>query len=684
MAIEGNILVVGAPGDSTDFNDNNPYLGKGAVYIYEKVGGAWQIIQKLTALDRETRPNQARFGSSVDINNGVIAIGSDFDSINGNLRSGSAYIFNQITPNNWAQSQKLIPSSIVYEGNFGGSIGIQGNNVLIGAPSDANGKVYAFNYNGASWNETQQIESSYSPTIFTLHYGDGIDMDGTRAIIGSSDNSTGPTAYHGEAYVLDFNGSSWVESQRILPGTIQAYGAFARTVSIDGDFLSISHGGDDFDEMEANPIAGAGSTSIYKFNGSSWVLYDKILAPTRQIGMGFGFAVALVNDLLVVGAVGDNLDENEMNPISGAGAVYSFFLNDELEWEYGKKIVANQRYDGDSFGQYMTLTETDLFIYSDTDYDEIENTPLDNAGAIYYFYNCPFADITEFGTACLYEATELDAKTSGGSWSGSYVSTSTFTPTNTGNTTINYSITKYGCTQNDDYEVFVNPLPNVSANSTLNSLCENDTVSLYGTGAHEYSWDLGVDNNVSFSSPVGTTVYTVTGTDTVTGCINTDNIGLNVQENPQPTISLNGGLLSCDIGGASFQWLLNGAPIGGANSQNFTPVINGTYTILVTANPNSCTGESNPIVVMSVGVNELTEENTLVFPNPTNGEVFITLADINDYQISVTTVTGKQVYFVDSFREKQLRLSLNEYAKGVYFVKIKTKSTQKVIKVIKK
>ncbi len=83
------------------------------------------------------------------------------------------------------------------------------------------------------------------------------------------------------------------------------------------------------------------------------------------------------------------------------------------------------------------------------------------------------------------------------------------------------------CSQNQTQSVVltINTLPIVDA-GTDQILCEpNDItpseVTLSGSGALTYTWTNGVTNGVSFTPPVGTTTYTVTGTD-ANGCTDTD------------------------------------------------------------------------------------------------------------------------------------------------------------------
>jgi hypothetical protein len=56
---------------------------------------------------------------------------------------------------------------------------------------------------------------------------------------------------------------------------------------------------------------------------------------------------------------------------------------------------------------------------------------------------------------------------------------------------------------------------------------------------------------------------------------------------------------------------------------------------------------------------------------------------MNDAQISIVNVAGKEVYNLTKITEKQVNVSLEDFSKGIYFVKVKSSTQQKVVKLIK-
>jgi gliding motility-associated-like protein len=87
-----------------------------------------------------------------------------------------------------------------------------------------------------------------------------------------------------------------------------------------------------------------------------------------------------------------------------------------------------------------------------------------------------------------------------------------------GTYTVTYTTPDPICFASTTFVITINPLPIVDGNDE--TICPGDMVTLNGTGADTYTWNLGVVDGGAFS-PAVTTTYTVTGTITATGCSNT-------------------------------------------------------------------------------------------------------------------------------------------------------------------
>jgi len=191
-----------------------------------------------------------------------------------------------------------------------------------------------------------------------------------------------------------------------------------------------------------------------------------------------------------------------------------------------------------------------------------------------------------------------------------------------------------GCSNTDDVQVIVNSLPGVSA-GVDNQVCELISVTLVGSGAVTYSWTNGVQNNVAFYPPIGTSTYTVIGTD-AKGCSNTDDVDItvyglpNVVAGPDQTVCYGTSVTLTATGAPAYSWtggVINSVPfIQGVGSNQY--IVTGTDlnacansdTILVTVNPNPVVDagadqegcEGGAITLSATGTSNLYWNNSVI------------------------------------------------------------------------
>lgn len=167
-----------------------------------------------------------------------------------------------------------------------------------------------------------------------------------------------------------------------------------------------------------------------------------------------------------------------------------------------------------------------------------------------------------------------------------------------------------GCTNTDQVTVTVNPLPNVSAGPDQ-SVCGGTQVTLSGSGAQTYVWNLTVVDGVPFT-PGATQIYTVVGTD-ANGCQNSDQVTVTV--NPPPTISAGADQTVClgmpvtlsGSGGVTYSWN-NGVTNGVA----FNPGLGNTVYTVTGTDANGCTNTDQvTVTVVPVPTSDLNSAGPL-------------------------------------------------------------------------
>jgi hypothetical protein len=105
-----------------------------------------------------------------------------------------------------------------------------------GSDSDGAGTVYVFEFDGATWQLSQQLFASDGGGNF----GISLSLSGTRAVIKAQTHSH-ESNYSGTAYVFGFNGTQWVQEQEFNAPNPSS--EFARAVAVSGNIAIIGQEG---------------------------------------------------------------------------------------------------------------------------------------------------------------------------------------------------------------------------------------------------------------------------------------------------------------------------------------------------------------------------------------------------------------------------------------------------------
>lgn len=216
------------------------------------------------------------------------------------------------------------------------------------------------------------------------------------------------------------------------------------------------------------------------------------------------------------------------------------------------------------------------------------------------------ADAASFSVTVISPASPVSA-------SGSATFAVTFTPASAGVKTATITIPNNDCDESAyDFVLTAtcNALPSVSVSTTNSVVCNGFTTSLSGNGADTYTWTGGtptVTNGIAFS-PTTTLSYTLSGTNTLTGCSSTNNPIQTITVNPVPTVTANttsslicnSGLVTLNGSGADTYTWTGGVP-NITNGVAFNPTITASYTVSGTYTLTGCT--STNIAVQSISVN---------------------------------------------------------------------------------
>jgi FG-GAP repeat/Secretion system C-terminal sorting domain len=298
--------------------------------------------------------------------------------------------FSVLFAQNWNTSAKFSPSDKTLGDTFGCDVSISGNYAIVGASGedeDANGSntlsnagsAYIFFFNGSEWVEQQKIVASDREA--DDNFGFKVDISGDYAIVGAFREASSA----GAAYIFVRNGSTWSEQQKIVASDRTAGDRFAYSLDIDGDYAIVGAYLEDDNVAGADTKSNAGSAYIFYRSGVTWTQQQKILAGDRAIDDYFGFSVSISGDYSIVGAYREDEDASGLNTLSNSGSAY-IFIRSGVTWTQQQKIVAGDRAGNENFAYSVAISGPDVIVgaYNDNK-DENGSNPITSAGSAFIF-----------------------------------------------------------------------------------------------------------------------------------------------------------------------------------------------------------------------------------------------------------------------------------------------------------
>lgn len=327
VAISGDTAVVGAPWEEAQ---------RGAAYVYTRVNGSWVEQAKLTASDGLAT---LKFGFSVAISGDTIVVGGS--PYHGPVTQGSAYVFTRIG-DTWTEEAKLTASDGAIGDNFGSSVAVSGDTVLVGASGIAGGgAAYLFTRAGGVLTEYDKLTAEGGDNDA---FGSFVAVSDRTALIGAT-KGDGANADQGSAYIFTETDGKWAEADALTASDGASGDLFGFWVGLWDDTAIIGAPADDGDK---------GSAYVFTRTGSTWSKSKetKLMASDGAAGDNFGRSVAVSGDAdtVVVGAqkddVGLNLDQ---------GSAYVFTRIGQT-WPLQAKLVSSDGGVSDLFGVSLAMS----------------------------------------------------------------------------------------------------------------------------------------------------------------------------------------------------------------------------------------------------------------------------------------------------------------------------------------
>ena len=373
VALSGDTLAVAS------YDTSITGKGMGAVFVYVRRGTVWSEQARLTTANGDEWDEFGTgIGTSLAISGDTIVVGASTEAssasgVNGGSAAeaddgapaaGAAYVFVR-NGGTWAQQAYLKASNTDAFDQFGWSVAIDGDTIVVGAVGEdgqvagvnpgasaeadnalaAAGAAYVFARTGTTW--TQQAYLKASNPDASDYFGWAVAVSGDTVVVGApseksvaqgvnggaaaeADDSCSGTGVApppqsgaagaglsgaGAAYVFVRTQGAWSQQAYVKSSNTDYYwDLFGCSVAVSGDTMAVGAykehslavgvepGGGGQADNSAGKSTGAGAVYVFTRTQGGWAQEAYIKASNTGDGDRFGECVALDRDLLVVGA----------------------------------------------------------------------------------------------------------------------------------------------------------------------------------------------------------------------------------------------------------------------------------------------------------------------------------------------------------------------------------------------
>lgn len=418
ISISGDTIVVGARYEDSNqttitngstASANNSAVLAGAAYVFHRTGSNWEQQAYLKASNIES---QDEFGKSVSISGDTIVVGavgedsnqttitngSTASANNSASNSGAAYVY-QRNGTTWTQQAYLKAPNAGDNDEFGDSVSISGDTIVVGAlGEDSNqttitngttgsadnsatdaGGVYVFQRTGGNWIQQAYLKAPNSNAFD--RFGSSVEISGDTIVVGSPDEDSSLTTIingatadadnsavdSGGAYVFQRTGTTWSQQAYLKTPNAESNDKFGSSVSISKDTIVVGAPFEDSNQTTIsngstasvnNSFLNSGAAYVFHRTGATWVQQAYLKAENTNQGDDFGRSVSIFGDTIVVAARLEDSNQNTItngttasadNSISSSGAVY-VFQRTGTNWEQQAYLKAPNADPGDQFG----------------------------------------------------------------------------------------------------------------------------------------------------------------------------------------------------------------------------------------------------------------------------------------------------------------------------------------------
>lgn len=298
VAIDNDTIIVGAVGsDGTDENDiAAPDMG--AAYVFTRNGDQWDQQAKIEPEDGIEDDN---FGNAVAIVGERVVVAASAKDFGDIEDAGKVYSYYR-SGTKWYQAQSVAAPKTSKDSFFGSSLDYDGQRLVVGAQSvNDTGAVFVFYRVGSTW--TQEAAIGPEDDHPGDNFGASVSIDGETIVVGAPfadpDLGSGEITNAGAAYVFHKRPSGWYQQARLVSEGAMAFDHFGQAVEIDDTTILVGANSQDY-----YTILRSGAAHIFRRQEGEWQFQSQVISGEPYYGADFGRSLSLIGEMIIIGEPG--------------------------------------------------------------------------------------------------------------------------------------------------------------------------------------------------------------------------------------------------------------------------------------------------------------------------------------------------------------------------------------------
>jgi hypothetical protein len=253
---------------------------------------------------------------------------------------------------NWSQQGYLKASNTGPDDNFGWSVTVSSDMVVVGAWMESSnatgvngnqsnnnaleaGAAYVFVRTGTTWRQQAYLKASN--TAMNNHFGFSVATAGDTVVVGAADESS-TAGSAGAIYVFTRNGTNWSQQSYLNASNPGVGDRFGWSVAVSGNTAVVGALGESSNatgvngNQSDNSADTSGAAYVFVRDGTNWTQQAYVKASNTDVHDWFGWSVGVSGDTILIGAyledsnaTGVNGNHNDNSALqSGAAYVFVF------------------------------------------------------------------------------------------------------------------------------------------------------------------------------------------------------------------------------------------------------------------------------------------------------------------------------------------------------------------------